>query len=269
VQAGNGTSSSSPGSTLGTAATPITVTGNLIAGPAGTNMATQAINLAIDGVGTSNFDISNNGTAAQPLANTQGVTVAFGAFGNVTAIGRITNNVIKSNSNVNGQPGLAVGVDQHFAVTDTPVLTVTVDGNTTQNTNGNGILASARSSNGTLKATITNNNVAAPLAGVRPGIRVDSGNNTSGENTTVIVDIRGNTSAGSGGTNGIGLRKQGTNPTVDAFSVVGMAATSSPGVESYVSGLNPAGNGVLLISATSGFTNGSIPSASSPPLHPP
>src|SRR5262249_2802444 len=216
---------------------PISVTGNLIAGPSGTNMATQAINVAIDGVGTSNFDISNNGTAAQPLANTQGVTIAFGAFGHVTAIGKITNNFVNSNSNVNGQPGIAFGVDQHFAVTDAPVLTVTVDGNTIKNTQGNGILATARSSNGTLKATITNNNVAAPLAGVRPAIRVDSGNNTTGENTTVVVDIQNNTSAGSGGTNGIGLRKQGTSTTVDSFAVVGMTATSSPGVETYVSGL--------------------------------
>src|SRR5262249_1359484 len=180
---------------------------------------------------------------------------------NVTAIGTIKNNFINSNSNVNGQPGLAVGVDQHFAVTDAPVLTVTVDSNTIQNTQGNGILATARSSNGTLNATITNNNVAAPLAGVRRGIRVDSGNNTAGENTKVVVDIENNTSAGSGGTNGIGLRKQGTSTTIDSFGVVGMTATSSPGVESYVSGLNPNGNGVLLISAPSGFSNGSIPSA--------
>src|SRR5262249_28880508 len=167
--------------------------------------------------------------------------------------------------NVNGQPGIAVGVDQHFAVTDVPTLTIKLDGNVTQNTQGNGILATARSSNGRLNATIVNSNVAAPLGGVRPGIRVDSGNNTAGENTTVCVDIRSNTSAGSGGTNGIGLRKQGTSTTVDAFGVVGMAATSSPGVESYVSGLNPAGNGVLLISATSGFSNCSSAPAAAPP----
>ena len=34
-----------------------------------------------------------------------------------------------------------------------------------------------------------------------------------------------------------------------------MAATATPGVETYVNGLNPAGNGTLLISATSGFSN--------------
>src|SRR5262249_28753881 len=187
---------------------PISVTGNLIAGQSGTNMATQAINLAIDGVGTSHFDISNNGTAAKPLANTNGVTVAFSAFGNVTAIGRITNNFINSNSTVNGQPGIAVGIDRHFAITDTPVLTVTVDGNTIQNTQGNGILAKATDSNGTLKVIITNNIVSAPLGGVRPGIRVDSGNGAAGENVAVTADIRNNTSAGSNGAQGIGLRKQ-------------------------------------------------------------
>src|SRR5215470_16752844 len=125
VQAGNGTSSSAPGCMLGTVATPLTITGNLVAGPVGTNMATQAINAAIDGVGTSQFNISNNGTNAQPLANTQGVTVAFSAFGKVTAVGVMNGNHINSNSNINGQPGIAVGVDQHFAITDNPSLKIT------------------------------------------------------------------------------------------------------------------------------------------------
>jgi len=109
------------------------------------------------------------------------------------------------------------------------------------------------------KVSITNNNVAAPLGGVRPGIRVDSGNNTAGENATICANITGNTSAGSGGSMGIGLRKQGTAPATDAFGVVGMGATASPGVESYVAGLNPAGGGVFLISALSGFTSCTIP----------
>ena len=251
VQAGNGTSSGSPGCTLGTLATPVQITGNTTAGPAGVRMATQGVNMAIDGVGTSQFDISNNN-----VSNVQGVGVAYGAFGAVTAVGTINNNSVNSNSNVSGQPGFAVGVDQHFAITDAPSLKITsMNGNSTQNTQGNGILLTARSSHGSLLANVTSSNVAAPLAGVRPGIRVDSGNNTAGENTSVCVNLTGNTTAGSGGTNGIGLRKQGTSTSVDTFSVVGMAATSSPGVETYVSGLNPAGNGVLLISATSGFGN--------------
>jgi hypothetical protein len=34
-----------------------------------------------------------------------------------------------------------------------------------------------------------------------------------------------------------------------------MAATGTPGVETFVNGLNPAGGGTLLISAESGFSN--------------
>src|SRR5262249_31681369 len=80
------------------------------------------------------------------------------------------------------------------------------------------------------------------------------GNGTAGENTTVFLDIHGNTSAGSGGTDGIGLRKQGTNASVDVFGIEDMTGSgSSPDVESYVNSKNPNGGGTLLISATSGF----------------
>jgi Big-like domain-containing protein len=272
VQGGNGTSTSAPGVTLGTGATPITITGNLIAGPPVTNMATQAINLAIDGVGSTNFNISNNGTVAQPLTNTQGVTIAAGSFGRTTATGTISNNVVVSNSNVNGQPGIAAGVDQHFGVTDNPSMTVTVTNNTISATQGNGILLTAKQSNGILAAKVQNNAVAAPLGGVRPGIRIESGNNTAGENTTVCVNLRDNTSAGSSGTNGIGLRKQGTSTSTDLFQIhaldvgTGSPACSgtavpagTPNVENFVNCENPAGNGTLLISATSGFTACSLP----------
>ena len=76
----------------------------------------------------------------------------------------------------------------------------------------------------------------------------------------MCLNISGNTSAGSTGPAlGIGLRKQGTVSTTNKFAVNGMAATSSPGVEAYVNGLNPSGGGTLLISATSGFSNCSLP----------
>ena len=98
--------------------------------------------------------------------------------------------------------------------------------------------------------------MAAPLTGVRPGIRVDAGNGAAGSDDDVCLDISGNTTGGSGGHPGIGLRKQGTSSTVHAFGVEGMAATSSPGVEAYVAGNNPgSAGGVLLISATSGFSD--------------
>ena len=117
----------------------------------------------------------------------------------------------------------------------------------------------ARGTNGALRVKIQNNDVEAPQGGVRPGIRVDAGNTTASSDNDVCLNMSGNVSAGSGGSQGIGLRKQGTSTTVHAFGVNGMVATSSPGVETYVSGLNPAGNGTLLISATSGFSSCSFP----------
>ena len=116
----------------------------------------------------------------------------------------------------------------------------------------------ARGATGTLKAKIQNNTVAAPLSGVCEGIRVDAGNGSS-VNDSVCLNITGNTSAGSGGVQGLGLRKQGTVTTTNAFAVNGMVATATPGVETYVNTNNPTGGGTLLISATSGFSNCSLP----------
>ena len=111
-----------------------------------------------------------------------------------------------------------------------------------------------RGATGLAKLTIENNNVAAPLTGVRPGIRVDAGNISSVDDA-VCLDISGNTSAGSGGTEGIGLRKQGTTSTVNDFGIEGLTVPFSPGVQVFVNGQNPAGGGTLLISAESGFSN--------------
>jgi len=151
-----------------------------------------------------------------------------------------------------GSIGAGTGAVTTF--TETPTLNIAVTGNTISQTDGNGILLVARDAAGHLNAGVRNNNVAAPLAGVRPGIRLDAGN-TNSTDDAVCADISGNTSAGSGGSQGIGLRKQGTVPTTNDFGIEGMAATGTPGVESFVDGQNPAGNGTLLISAASGFSS--------------
>ncbi|MGE5233687.1 MAG: hypothetical protein ACM3OB_06210, partial [Acidobacteriota bacterium] len=208
------------------------------------------------GKGQGNFDISSNGTVANPLANIVGSAISVNALGAATVTATVNNNVIAP-SNTFAANGVAAGVNSVFAITDAPSMTITISNNTISAVDGNGILAVARNSNGTLNAKIQNNNVTAPLSGVRPGIRIDSG--TSSGNTSVCLNVSGNTSAGSGGSQGIGLRKQGTVTNTNAFAVNGMAATASPGVESYVNGLNPLGNGTLLISATSGFSNCSLP----------
>ena len=117
------------------------------------------------------------------------------------------------------------------------------------------------------KLAIKNNTVAAPntTTAARSGIQVSSG--SSGTLTgTVCLDIQGSTAAGStnsgtGSTSpGVALRKQAsTNPAV--FGIEGMAATATPGVETYVNGLNTSASGTFgvggtaLLSGTTGFTN--------------
>ncbi|MDL2718597.1 MAG: putative Ig domain-containing protein [Acidobacteriota bacterium] len=257
---------SGPGTTAGIpgdATNIISITGNDIQGlSALVPMNTSAIIYAVSGAkptsrSRGNADISNNGTLGTPLANMVGTAILVGINGNTTATVTTNGNVMAPNNSF-GSQGIGGGNGVSGSTADTPDFTWTILNNVISATDGNGILAVGRGVTGTLKVKIQGNTVAAPLTGVRPGIRVDAGN-LSSPNDGVCLNISGNTSAASGGTQGIGLRKQGTNPAVNAFGVNGMAATGTPGVEGFVNGLNPAGGGTLLLSATTGFTNCSLP----------
>lgn len=262
VAHGGNTNLSGPAPTFGmpgNAGAKVTISGNTIAGSGAQRMGTNAIATSVNGQGQGNFDISDNGSAAAPLTNIAGTVIVNSALGQAIVTARIAGNVIDANhvSGFGGPVGISAGAAQTFAATDAPQYTVEIVGNTVMNTDGNGILAAARSSAAVMKARVVNNTVGAPLSGFRQGIRVDSG--TSAGNTNLCLEITGNTSAGSGGALGIGLRKQGTNPAVNVFGIVGMAATGSPGVESYVDSANPTGGGTQLLSATTGFVNCSLP----------
>jgi hypothetical protein len=262
VAQGGNANLSGAASTFGLAGNPsavVAITGNLIAGTAASRMGTNAISSSVNGKGQGNFDISNNGTVASPITYVSGTVLVNSALGQTNVTSRIAGNIIDANhvAGFGGPLGISAGAAQTFATTDAPQYTVEISGNNVSNTDGNGILAAARSSNAVMKARVLSNVVGVPLSGFRQGIRVDSGTSTG--NTNVCLEITGNTSAGAGGALGIGLRKQGTNPAVNVYGVVGMAATSTPGVETYVDSLNPAGGGTQLLSATSGFTNCTIP----------
>ena len=189
-----------------------------------------------------------------------------------TSTAIVTKNTISANNNVAAQ-GIGAGTGRTFTAADTPTLNIRIGDGTAGNANnisqtdGNGILLVARDATGKLNARVLTNTVATPLGGVREGIRLDAGNGNSVDDE-VNLEISGNTSSGStSGVNtaaGIGLRKQGSVTTTNDFKIVGMAATSSPGVENYVNSQNPgsaSGNfgvgGTDLISATSGFSAGS------------
>jgi hypothetical protein len=250
VQGGNANLPGGPAGSYGTVGSPIAITNNIISGQSAANlMGTQAIVANVNGKGTGFFTITAN-----TLSNTTGTSVSVGSFGFATATVTVANNTITAHNTV-GSQGIGAGTGAVVAFNETPTLNITVTGNTVSQTDGNGILLVARDSAGHLNAGVRNNNVAAPLGGLRPGIRVDAGNANSTDDA-VCLDISGNTSAGTGGaTQGIGLRKQGTVTTTNDFGIEGMAATATPGVESFVDGQNPAGNGTLLISAGSGFSS--------------
>src|SRR6185312_7166306 len=208
VQCGNGNAAGAAGicGTAGSASNIVSITGNFASGASAANkIGLEGILATVSGKGQGNFDVSNNGTVAQPLSNITGSAISVNALGAATVTSTVNNNVMVPN-NALGAIGIAAGVNNVFGVTDAPDLTITIN-----------------------------------------------------SNNIVCLNIAGNTSAGSGGSQGIGLRKQGTVTATNTFGVNGMAATSTPGVETYVNGLNPAGNGTLLISGTSGFANCSLP----------
>jgi hypothetical protein len=260
IQFQTGNASNGPATVTGTPSNTtniIAITGNLIAGAStAIPMGTNAILVTMSGAGSGNFDISGNGTAANPVTNIAGAVIGLSVIGNSTATARINDNVIVAH-NTAGSQGIAIGVDRLLSVTEAPNLGVTVNGNTISATDGVGINAIVRNTTGSLTAAVTNNIVAAPLSGARSGIRIDSGAATG--NVSLCLQLSGNRSAGSGGLTGISLRKQGTNAAVNAYGIKGMAATSSPGVESYVNAQNPLGGGTTLVSATSGFSNCTLP----------
>ncbi|HEX5705874.1 MAG TPA: Ig-like domain-containing protein [Pyrinomonadaceae bacterium] len=247
----------------------ISITNNSISLPSNSTQAVALVTSSANSTARAqmNFLVQCNGkntggctapTAAGLGSSAIGTVLLIGNNGYSDMSGVIHNNAIAATHtpNLGGGNGIGGGNGAGSAGnTSTPNLTLTVTDNTITGTDGNGILLVGRGARGFAGLTIKNNNVSAPVAAsLRPGIRVDAGNSNLNDDA-VCLDISNNTSAGSGGSTGIGLRKQGTVATTNDFGIEGMAATASPGVEAFVDGQNPAGGGTTLLSAASGFSN--------------
>jgi hypothetical protein len=274
VRAGNPNAGAPTGSagTAGSATNVIAITGNSMNG-GNAGIGNQPDRFFTGGVsgngGQGNFNVSNNGTAANRLRNIDCIAIEMQVDGPVTMTSTIQNNFINANSAV-GCAGIAVGTDDPNGL-GAGTHTTTISGNNVMGTDGPGIFPIVRDSGSTMTARVINNTVAAPIAtnAARAGIRVDSG--SAQGDTTMCLEMSGNTTAGSTNSDtattspGINLRKQGTDPTVNTFGIEGMAATATPGVENYVNGLNTSTSGTFgtggtaLLSATAGFTNCTAP----------
>ena len=262
VQCGNANNEAAPAADCGTAGSGtniVNITNNKINGNGlGSTVKTGAEGMIalVNGVGQGNFNITGN-----EVRQNTGTSISSSAFGDAVVTETISSNTVVSNNTV-GSQGIGIGTSTTGGfVTNTPNMTATISSNNVSQTDGNGILAVARdSSAGVLKVKVLNNVVAAPLAGVRQGIRIDAGNSAGADND-VCLQISGNTSAptvGQPAALGIGLRKEGTSTTVNAFGIVGFTPSGSPNGPSavtYVNSQNPSGGGTLLISANDGFTS--------------
>jgi hypothetical protein len=263
IQAQGGHTGTAPAITFGVAGhatNVISISGNTLTAPLADPFNAEGILAVHNHAGQANFKINNNGTAALPIGKTKGTAISNSAFGNVTVTSEVKNNYIAP-SNIFSSQGIGIGTSSSISPTSggnvqTPNMTVAVENNNISQTDGAGILAVAIDASGLLKIAIKNNIIGARASSGGQSLVVRAGG-TNGDND-VCLDISGNTSAPPAGFPeflGIGLRKQGTSPTANAFGIEGMAATASPGVESYVNGLNPNGGGTLLVSGTSGFSN--------------
>jgi hypothetical protein len=201
-----------------------------------------------------NVNISNNpslnGASTGAAGVSSGVVLGIGNNGYSDMVATINGNFVDAHHNAQAfaAGGISGGNGILSSTFETPTLKLTVDGNTVHNTDGNGILLVGRGGSGTANIKVTNNNVTAPLSGVRPGIRVDSGNSVA-SNDTVCLNISGNTSAGSGGSKGIGVRKQGTNPGLNVFGIQGIspASPTNAQVVTFLDSQNPPAGSAFVI----------------------
>ncbi len=279
AQGGNANAAGPAGifGTAGSATDILNITSNTIRGNSPANrMSINAIQSVVNGKGQGNFNVSNNGTAANPITNITGNKIVASAIGNVTVTTTIANNHITANdtAGVGGAFGISAGADSVLPTppgsgNDVPNFTLTVTGNIISSTDGSGIFIRSVNNVGALNLTVKNNDIGAPLSGFREGIQVHSGSPAATGNTTVCLDISGNTSAGSGGADGIGVRKQGTVANVFTFGIEGLSPSPAnvAQTEAYIAAQNPASDGGATVISGNNFVScSSAPAAISAPL---
>ena len=114
VRGGNVNAGGPPGSAgiAGSATNVIAITGNSMNGGTGGigNQPDRFFTGGVSGIGQGNFNISNNGTAANRIRNIDCIAIEVQADGPVTMTSTVQNNFINANSAV-GCAGIAVGTD--------------------------------------------------------------------------------------------------------------------------------------------------------------
>jgi large repetitive protein len=256
VAGGAGSATNVAPSILGTSGQPILISGNAIS-----NVGSNAIAFSFNGQAGSSFvNITNNGTAASPMTNMEGlgISVFFGAD-DFTGSSTINGNFIGTvGPTVHaGSSGIGVQLDTgpSGATSANPSGNFTVTNNSVAQPDGSAFVAIGINNAGVMDVDMRNNTVGAdPFLTNRSAIRIAQNNATS---PTICLQLSGNSTTGGSGVNqGIGIRRNAGL----TFGVVGLPAgsTATPAFEAYINGQNPAGGGTDLISQTSGFSSCTI-----------
>ncbi|ULH14123.1 VcbS (plasmid) [Deinococcus sp. KNUC1210] len=154
--------------------------------------------LDLGGSGAANFTLTGN-TLSNPTTGTSGaLQVNAKQPVSATVQGRVTNNTITLNS---GSFGTGIAT----YVTGAGHATVQLSGNTIKSFGTFGIDLATQVSSGSLDATVSNNVIALPSALALEGMRLNAGDGTAGESSTLCVNLIANSSVGNEGVPGNGL----------------------------------------------------------------
>jgi hypothetical protein len=206
----------------------------------------------LNGKGQGHYEITNNGTVANPLKGSVGNVIDISAGGAANLAVKVDNNRIDgTGQNVNGVGGIVAGAGtftmSDSSVLSTPTMTIAITNNNIQNTLSSGIRVNSSDGSPTENVTITGNTVGAPTAttGSLYGIQVLQ--LSASVDSTINANIASNTAHGgtsSGGIHfpGIGLRKEGASTTVNEFNILNLSPSPATNaqVSTFVSGQNPA-----------------------------
>jgi large repetitive protein len=206
----------------------------------GTNLG-AGITINTGGTSTTTFDISNNGTVADPFTGAFSSAMTINTVGSAQMSGTIFNNVIGNPAVVDS--GSFSGDGINIAANGASQITVAVTQNAIRGfSNLSGINIHQRDGNGSIHATVTGNTIANPGTFASNGLLAQAGA-VGGDAGFLCVDIGGagasaNSLAGSGAGGATDFRvRQRMNTTVRLPGYAG-GATDTAAVVSFIQGRN-------------------------------
>lgn len=171
--------------------------------------------------------------------------VSVSLTGDAEMSGTISDNIITGDFSSTGSVGSAIRILADGDTADAPVGTFLVDNNTIRRFRDFGIRITAAGGSAAIDATVTNNDIAQPGPLSVDGIRVEAGDGTTDEASSICANITGNETNSLAFDEGVELQQYaGTTFALQGYTGSG---TSHTQIEAYLEGNNtrtlfPSGN---------------------------